>query len=70
MIAELLRDSVSHTFVRRLDQARQFCLRVVRRDATTAMPEQILTILERHARRAESTAEGVFEIVDANTLPT
>ena len=31
------------------------------------MPEQILTILERHARRAEPTAEGMFKIVDANT---
>jgi hypothetical protein len=52
--------------VRGLHQAREFRLGVVRRDATTTMPEQILTILERHTRRAESAAEGVFKIVNPN----
>ena len=50
---------VAH-FLRGLDQARELCLGVVRRDATTAMPEQVLTILERHTRRAQPAAEGVF----------
>ncbi len=36
----------------------------MRRNATTTVPEQILTILERHSRRAKPAAEGVFEIVD------
>jgi hypothetical protein len=39
-------------FLGGLDQARQLGLGVVRRDATTAVPEQVLTILERHTRRA------------------
>jgi hypothetical protein len=46
-------------FLRGLDQARQLCLGVVRRDATTSMPEQVLTILERHTRRAQPATEGV-----------
>ena len=40
----------------------------LRRDATAAMPEQILTTLERHARRAKPAAEGVLETVGANLV--
>ena len=39
----------------------------MRRDAATTMSQQVLTILERHTRRAQSAAESVLEIVDANT---
>jgi hypothetical protein len=30
------------------------------------MPEQVLTLLERHARRAQPPPKGVFEIVNPN----
>lgn len=43
-----------------LDQARQFCLGVVRRDATTVMPQQVLMILERQIRRPPPAAESAL----------
>jgi hypothetical protein len=59
MVAHLLRS---------LDQVPQFRLRVVRRDATTAMPEQDLPILERNAGRRQSPTERVLQIVYADIL--
>jgi len=42
--------------VRRLDQVGQFCRRVVRGDASGAMTEEILPVLERHSRRSQPPA--------------
>jgi hypothetical protein len=36
----------------------------VRRDSTALVTEPVLTIFERHASRAEATAEGVLQIMD------
>jgi hypothetical protein len=51
---------------RSLDQSRKLRLGVVRRDSTTSMPEQVLTIPERHTRRREPATESAFQIVNAN----
>lgn len=56
---------VTH-LVRSLDQVAQLGLRVVRGDATALVTEQILTILERHAGRAQPPTIRVFEIMDPN----
>ena len=56
---------MSHTFSEAY-QTHELCLRVVRRDATTAMPKQVPTILELHARRAQPPPEGVLQIMYAN----
>jgi hypothetical protein len=37
----------------------------MRRDTTGTMPKQILTVLEPNPCRAQSSAEGVFEVVYA-----
>ena len=41
--------------LRRRDQALKFRRRVVRRDAIALVTEQVLTVLERHSRRTQST---------------
>ncbi len=53
---------VTH-LVRSLDQVAQLGLRVVRGDATALVTEQILTILERHAGRAQPPTIRMFEIM-------
>jgi hypothetical protein len=40
-------------------------LGVVRRDATTAMPQQVPAVLERHTRSPQPAAESVSEIANA-----
>ncbi len=54
---------VAHAF-RGFDQAREFRLGVVRRDATTTMSQQVLSILKRHTSRPQSPAEGMLQVVN------
>lgn len=49
-----------------LDQPRQFGCRVVCRDPTGTMPEQILSILEADTGGTQGPPERVFQVMDPN----
>jgi hypothetical protein len=52
--------------LRRFDEVRQFCPRVVRRDATTSVTEHVLAILKAHAFSPQAPAVRVLQIVHTN----
>src|SRR5690606_19187034 len=53
-------------FLRSSNEVPKLGGRVVRRDTTTLVTEQVLAILERHAGRAKPSSERVLQIVDSH----
>lgn len=52
--------------LRSLDEPGKFRSRIVGRDASRAVAEQVLAVLEAHPCRAKSAAECMLEVVNPN----
>ncbi len=56
--------------IRLLDQASDIGARVVARHRMIGVAEQSLAVLDGYAGRAQTTAKGVTQVMDANTSQT
>ena len=56
---------LAHT-IHRLEQFRELYSRVVRGDLRRAVPEQVLPVLEAHARCAQAPSKGVLQVMDTH----